>query len=158
MLQLEEALMTRRARWTRPFIALFALWFAVVLGDPGLLHSCPMHGGHGAAHAAASAGDVHQAHGAHGAHASDDVASAGAMQHDAQHDAQQSAPHHGKTGPCTCVGHCCAVSAVASVPATSAVHVPTTLARAEQPLVVALGHAPAAPDTRLPFANGPPTA
>jgi hypothetical protein len=143
--------MIRRARWTRPFVALFALWFAVVLGDPGLLHSCPMHGGHGMAHATASATDAPQAHDAHMMH---DVASAGA----AQHDAQQSAPHHGTTGPCTCVGQCCAMSAVASVPVVAAMHVPATISRAEQPLVVALGHAPASPDTRLPFANGPPTA
>lgn len=143
--------MTRRARWTRPFVALFALWFAVVLGDPGLLHSCPMHGGHGGAHAAASAGNAQHERGAHAMHG---VASTGAM----QHDAQQGAPHHDKTGPCTCVGQCCAISAVASVPVVSAMHVPTAIARAGQPLVVALGHAPAAPDTRLPFANGPPTA
>lgn len=145
--------MIRRARWTRPFVALFALWFAVVLGDPGLLHSCPMHGGHGAAHAMASATDAQQARGAHDAHMMHEVAD-GAM----QHDAQQGAPHHDRTGPCTCVGQCCAMSAVASVPAVAAVHVPTAVSRAEPPLVVALGHAPASPDTRLPFANGPPLA
>ena len=146
--------MTRRARWTRPFVALFALWFAVVLGDPGLLHSCPMHGGHGGhggAHAAASTGGAQHAH---GAHATQEVASAGA----AQHEAPPGAPHHDSTGPCTCVGQCCAVSAVASVPVVAEMHVPTTVSRAGQPLVVALGHAPAAPDTRLPFANGPPIA
>lgn len=140
-----------RARWTRPFVALFALWFAVVLGDPGLLHSCPMHGGHGGARAAASTGGAQHAQ---GAHSSRDVASAGAM----QHDAQQGAPHQDKTGPCTCVGQCAAASAVAAVPVVAEMHVPTTISRAEQPLLVALGHAPAASDTRLPFANGPPTA
>jgi hypothetical protein len=147
--------MTRRARWTRPFVALFAFWFAAVLGDPGLLHSCPTHGGHGAAHAAASTGDTM---GAHGAHASHDGASTRAAQHDAQHDAPQGAPHHGNTGPCTCVGQCCAVSAVPSVPVASGMYVPTTIAQAEPALVVARGDAPASPDTRLPFANGPPTA
>jgi hypothetical protein len=143
--------MTCRARWTRPFVALFALWFAVVLGDPGLLHSCPMHGGHGTAHAAASTGDAMPAHGAHASHD-------GTATSTAQHDAQQGAPHHQKTGPCTCVGQCCAVSAVASVPVVAAMHVPATVSRAGQPLAVALGDAPASPDTRLPFANGPPTA
>jgi len=143
--------MTCRARWTRPFVALFALWFAVVLGDPGLMHRCPMHGDHGMAHAAASAGDAQHMHGAHAMH---DAASGGVM----QHHSSQDAPHHGKTGPCTCVGQCCAVSAVASVPVVAAIHVPTTVSRAEQPLVVALGPANAAPDTRLPCANGPPTA
>lgn len=145
--------MTRRARWTRPFIALFALWFAFVLGDPGLLHSCPMHGDHGTAHTMASAGTMQQMHGAHDAPAMHDAASG------MQHDSQQGSPHHGRTGPCTCVGQSCVTSAVASVPVVAAMQVPTTtIARAEQPLVVALGQAPASPDTRLPFANGPPTA
>ena len=38
---IREGTMTHRARWTRPFAALFALWFAFVIGDPGLLHACP---------------------------------------------------------------------------------------------------------------------
>jgi hypothetical protein len=37
-------------------------------------------------------------------------------------------------------------------------HVPATVSRAEPALVVAFVVAPAAPDTRLPFPNGPPTA
>ena len=137
--------MTRRARWTRPLAALFALWFAVVLGDPGLLHSCPMHGGHGVASATASADAGHRMVG-HGEHAS--------MDHGASHDASQ----HGKSGPCTCVGQCCVAPAVAPLPAAAAMHVPATVSRAEPALLVAFVVAPAAPDTRLPFANGPPTA
>lgn len=144
--------MIRRARWTRPFAALFALWFAIVLGDPGLLHSCPMHGGHGAAHAtASSATSGHHMAAMHGTHSD---ASAGVASHAAVPDAS----HHGSTGPCTCIGQCCAMSAVASLPVASDMHVPATVSRVEPPTLVAFGIAPAAPDTRLPFANGPPTA
>ena len=130
--------MTRRARWTRPVAALFALWFALVLGDPGLLHSCPMHGGHGSAHATASAGNEHgmTAHGEHGA---------------SHHGS------HGKTGPCTCVGQCCAAPALASLPTVAALVVPATIALAEPTLHVALEPAAVSPTLRLPFANGPPT-
>lgn len=137
--------MTRRTRWTRPLAALFALWFAFILGDPGLLHACPMHGGHGVASATASAGAEHHM-AAHGVHAS------------ASHDASPDASHHGKTAPCTCVGLCCIAPALASLPAVAALHVPVTISRAEPAQLVAFVVAPAAPDLRLPFANGPPTA
>jgi len=134
--------MPRRARWTRPVAALFALWFALVLGDPGLLHSCPTHGGHGSANATASAGAEHQ------------------MATHAEHDASRHGDHghHGKTGPCTCVGQCCAAPALVSLPAVPPLHVPTAVALAEPTLHVAIEPAPASPASRLPFANGPPTA
>ena len=134
--------MTRRARWTRPLAALFALWFAFVLGDPGLVHSCPMHGGHGVA---ASASMVH-----HSAASAEHAA----MDHATSHDAS----HHGHSGLCTCVGSCCAAAAVAPLPGVPALHVPAAVAHAEPAVRVAFVVAPAAPDTRLPFANGPPTA
>ena len=136
--------MTRRARWIRPLSALFALWFAFVIGDPGLLHACPMHGDHGMAHSAASAGGAY-----HMMHAAHDAAG-----HATSHDAS----HHGKTAQCTCVGQCCVASAVASLPTVAALVVPVTVSRAEPALLVAFVAAPAAPDTRLPFANGPPIA
>lgn len=144
--------MMRRSRWTRPFAALFALWFAVILGDPGMLHSCPMHGAHGVhggAHAAAAAGGGHDmaaSHSMHGLHA--------AAEWDAP--AQHGPQHHDKTGPCTCVAQCCVASVVAALPTVAATHVPATVASVEPPLHVAIGDVPASPDLRLPFANGPP--
>jgi hypothetical protein len=137
--------MTRRARWNRPLAALFALWFAFVIGDPGLLHSCPMHGGHGAAGMATPAGVPHHSAG-NAEHAS--------MDHATSHDAS----HHGSSGQCTCVGQCCATPTVAPLPTVAALHVPAAVAYAEPAARVAFVVAPAAPDTRLPFANGPPTA
>ena len=137
--------MTRRARWTRPFAALFALWFAVIIGDPGLLHACPMHGSHGGAHAAASstAGEHHSA-----------AMHEGATTDAASHDAS---PHHGSNS-CTCVGQCCATPSLAPLPAVANLHVPATVALVEPVQRVALQPTTAAPDLRLPFANGPPTA
>ena len=134
--------MRRLRRLSRPLNAIFALWFAIVLGDPGVLHSCPMHGGHSATHAAASAHAGHAMHGASAAPAS----------------APEAAQHHDAPAPCTCVGHCCAASTVAPVPTVSAVHVPEAVAEVQHPLTVPSADAPASPDLRLPFANGPPTA
>ena len=131
--------MRRLRRLSRPLNAIFALWFAIVLGDPGVLHSCPMHGGHGAAHAAVSA---HAGHEMHGAKAT----------------TSDAAEHHDAPAPCTCVGHCCAASSVAPIPTVPAVHVPAAVAEVQHPLTCPSADAPASPDLRLPFANGPPTA
>ena len=106
-----------------------------------------MHGVHESASAAASTGADH--HAMHGEH---DAASHAAS------NSTDGASHHGHSGSCTCVGQCCVASVAASVPIVSAAYVPTTVSLAEPPLFVAFRVAPAAPDTRLPFANGPPTA
>src|SRR6478672_799559 len=102
--------MRRLLRITRPVSVLFALWFAAVLGDPGVLHSCPMHGAH-ANQAATSAG--HEGHG-----------TAATAHHASSGDSHHQAP----TGPCSCVGHCCATNAVASVPTVASFTVPAHVA------------------------------
>jgi hypothetical protein len=130
--------MRRLDRWSRLFAALFAVWFAVIIGDPGVLHSCAMHGaGHGG-HGAATT-----THAAHGGHA----AAAG-------HHPDTSAP--AQPGPCSCVGHCCAATAVAPLPLAPALELPTTAPAPAEPLPPAASDVPASPALRLPFANGPP--
>jgi hypothetical protein len=130
---------------TRPLTALFALWFAVMLGDPGLLHTCAMHGGHGSHGATPAATAAHDAPMAHGAH--------GAMHQSAPADA----PRPDAAGPCTCIGHCCAVTVAAPLPTPATIPVPVAVAQERHPLDAPAADAPAAPDRRLPFANGPPT-
>ena len=122
---------------------LFALWFAIVLGDPGMLHTCAMHGGHGG-HGAAAAPAAHGAQMALGAH--------GATHHGAPADA----PRHDAPAPCTCIGHCCAVTVAAPLPSLATIPVPVAVAEERHPLDAPSVDAPAAPDRRLPFANGPP--
>jgi hypothetical protein len=132
--------MRRLVRFSRPLNALFALWFAAVLGDPGVLHACPMHGGHGGAgHSAAAA------------------APAGHMGH-AMPGTSEATPHQDAPAPCTCVGHCCATPAAAPVLVVAAVHVPEAVAEVRHPLAAPSSDVPASPALRLPFANGPPTA
>jgi hypothetical protein len=139
--------MRRLARFSRPLNALFALWFAMVLGDPGVMHSCPMHGQHGAAHSASAAATVttHDGHAVHSAPTGE--------------GGWTEAGHQGDTpAPCTCVGHCCAAAAVAPVSPASTVVIPDAVARVRRPLAAPASDAPASPDLRLPFANGPPIA
>ena len=118
----------------RALLTLFSLWFVAVLGDQGVLHSCPMRGSH-AGHGSAAATLDHLSHG----HAA--------------------AEHHGKApagGTCTCMGHCCATAAVANTPVVASLVVPAVVAHTTgfPPLVAS--DAPRLPDHRLPFANGPP--
>ncbi|MEO8337625.1 MAG: hypothetical protein ABI664_21795 [bacterium] len=132
--------MHRLSAWSRPFAALFALWFAAILGDPGVLHSCPMHGAHSVHASATSAQPTHDMHG-------------GASTHHASHgDSHQQTP----TGPCSCVGHCSATNAVASVPAVARFTVPVHVALPKVQPEFPEDGIPASPDLRIPFANGPP--
>ncbi len=129
--------MRRLSSLSRPFAAMFALWFAMVLGDPGVLHSCPMHGGHAAQTKGAPG---HQQH-------------AAAHERAASHDSSRMpAP----TAPCTCVGHCCATPATAPLPTVPTFVVPAAVADETSLPELAGGELSASADVRLPFANGPP--
>jgi hypothetical protein len=133
----------------RSLAALFSLWFAMVLGDPGVLHSCAMHGSHGG-HATATSSAVTSGHDMHASHGAHDVAHAPAPSNGRQ---------PAKTpAPCTCIGHCCAVTIAAPLTAPATLVVPVAVAEQRRPLDASSCDAlPAAPDRRLPFANGPPT-
>src|SRR3954465_14702229 len=123
-------------RLSRPFAALFALWFALVMGDPMVLHSCPMHGAQHGMHAGGHAGG-----------------------HEAAHGGSTDTSHHGGTSNiCTCVGQCSASVAVALLPAPPTFTVPAHVAQPDSWLEQPAGYVPASPDLRLPFANGPPAA
>jgi hypothetical protein len=154
------------SRLSRSLTALFALWFAVVLGDPGALHACAMHGGtHGSEVSAerAHSGERRGMHDVHGAsetpaEAVQQSGHGGHAGHGA-HGATGGAEHGGKApGPCTCVGHCCAASAAASIPVVAALESPAVAAAPRAPRAAPSDDAPASPDLRLPFANGPPRA
>jgi hypothetical protein len=131
---------------SRLFHALFAVWFAVVIGDPGVLHACPMHGGHGTSHAAAasSASDASDQHESHGASTSG--------------QASDEAPPPDASAPCTCVGHCSAAPAALPLPAPATVHVADVAAEVRRPASAPAPVVAPEPALRLPFANGPPTA
>jgi hypothetical protein len=140
------------ARLSAPFTALFALWFAIVLGDPGMLHACPMHGGGHGAHGTEQASAPAPSHDTPGMH---EHHTAG---HSATHESDQGSRHDvpAPAGPCTCVGHCCAAAALAPLPTVASLPVPAAVAQERDPLDAPSVVAPASPGLRLPFANGPP--
>jgi hypothetical protein len=130
-----------------PFAALFALWFAVVLGDAGMLHTCAMHGGHGGHGVTATPPLASSGHGRHMAHGTQPAA---------HQTAPADAPQPDAPAPCTCIGHCCAVTVAAPLPTVGTIPVPVAVAEVRHPLDAPSVEAPAAPDRRLPFSNGPP--
>ena len=119
---------------SRLLSALFALWFATVVVDDGVLRACPELGSHSGAHGGQSGHMSHQMAGA-------------------SHGGPAQAPHG-----CTCIGSCSAAPALASLPVVATFAVSTTIV-GTYALPRFDERAPAArADRLLPFANGPPQA
>ena len=120
--------------WMTPiFRAAIALWFALVVGEPGIVKVCSAHGTMGApsvvAHDAAS----------HGAPASK----------------QKSEHQH---NDCQCVGRCTASAINVNVPADRLVQFVATVTELERRWPTPELHAGGAPPHTLPFTTGPPRA
>jgi hypothetical protein len=129
-----------RAPLHRAAALLLALWFAAIVGDPALLHQCPMHGGTPGSHAAGAGG----AHGAsHGAHAADAGAPA---------DEAPPAGHQ-----CSCLGDCSGPTVVALSASTPMAWL-AGVVDIEPSLDAPARDLPVAADYLTPFANGPPAA
>lgn len=130
----------------RILVAMWACWFVVLLSEPAMLHSCPMHDG-----APGSVGVAEGHTGHHGSHAAN-AAVDGSRDLTApdQGAPQQAAPH-----ACTCIGDCSASTIV--VP-TAAAPMSWLAGIIDIAPVIGVAHqsVPAAPDFVLPFANGPP--
>ena len=120
----------RRTPWSRAFAVLMAVWLAVSLAEPAILHACPVHGGIGAE--ASHAAMPH------------------AMHHPVRHEDQ--ARHL-----CSCIGACCSAApiglATAPISVASSAIVVTTDA-----LLPEYSPSGASAEHVLPFANGPPAA
>lgn len=123
-----------RRHWLiRSLASLLAIWLPLVLGEPGLVHACPMHGGPVATVSASHHGmDA-------GAHAS--------------HDAP--AGEHGHH-TCTCVNTCGATGLAVLVPERPAVPVAAAVSVAVAPQSPETTFPRLAAPYFLPFANGPP--
>ena len=121
----------RRTPLTRVLAAMVAVWLALVLGEPGLVHHhCPMHDGGSASSAAAghaAHGEQHAPGGGHGRHL------------------------------CTCVGACTASGAAAALVSSPEVPGAIVVAATCRPIPPAGAAAPPRRSFALPFANGPPS-
>jgi hypothetical protein len=130
-----------RRWWERSFAALFALWFAIAVVEPGPLRSCPMHSGLalGTASRTASAADTSE----HARHES---------------SSPHSPAHHGGAHNCTCLGDCASGSPGAALPSAASVHLHAVIERVVVHVPTQSRFVPRAAEHVLPFANGPPSA
>jgi hypothetical protein len=113
---------------------LFPLWLTLAVGEPSLVHQCPMHGGTSATEASTSA------HAVHGGHA----------HHTAPQQSGKQTRHS-----CSCISECAnSLAVVVATPATVPLAhvVPTTHVEIATSLFQDRREA----HTPLPFANGPP--
>jgi len=125
--------MIRRSPPHRLLAAFCALWLAISIAAPGLVHDCPMHG---------SAAPLQLA--AHGGHATS---------HAAPDDAD--APDHAAQ-PCSCLGDCSAAGAVSlAAPPVALLDAPVVAVL--DPGIPDHAYVPVARALLLPFANGPPS-
>ena len=118
----------------RRLLVLLPLWLAFAIADPGVLHSCPMHGG-GPAAALAS-----QSHGSGHAH----------------HHAPRAPEHH--QGACTCIGACTAATASFAPTAVTTIALGSIVDTHVATPAFASRVSARDSQYRLPFSNGPPSA
>jgi len=121
-----------------------AVWFPLVVGEPGVLQSCPMHGG-------AVATTTSTAPAAHSHHA----AASAEVSHGSH--APASAPSHGHHA-CSCIGACAGSAAVALT--TSAPELPAVTVAYRPASILPSGErlARPAPSFSRPYTTGPPRA
>jgi hypothetical protein len=136
----------RRTSWFRALAVSLAVWFPLVIGEPGVLQPCPMHG----AVAAATSNASTSAH-AHHAAASAEVV------HGTHAPAGAPAPTHNHHA-CTCIGACAGSAAVALT--TSAPELPALTVAYRPASILPSGErlARPAPSFSRPYTTGPPRA
>jgi hypothetical protein len=140
----------RRKLWFRPFATLLAVWFPLVIGEPGVLQPCPTHGALTSVASGAQA-DAQAEPMAHHHDASAEQASTAST----ASTTDQSTPGHDHHN-CTCIG--CCVGSAASAPAPDT---PTTTFivavydAAVSRTTVALSPRPG-PEFSRPYNTGPP--
>src|SRR4029079_1541964 len=135
------SLWMRRTPWFRALATCLAVWFPLVVGEPGVLRPCAMHGSAVGATAVPASGHSHHAaasaESGHGGHA---PASAPTHQHHA----------------CTCIGACAGSAAVALT--TSAPELPALTIAYRPASILPSGErlARPAPSFSRPYTTGPP--
>lgn len=115
------------------FALLLPLWLVLAIGEPSLVHSCPMHGAAGLQH---GSGDPHAAHAGH-----------------APVDSRPEAPP--PTHNCSCIGTCTMGAGAVVPPVAVALVAGVSFVEPLSP-ATRVQHARYEADRLLPYPNGPP--
>lgn len=129
----------RRTLWFRSLATLLAVWFPLMVGEPGVLHLCPMHGGSPVASAPQPAAHAH-----HGAAASTELTS--------KQGSRQGHDHH----HCTCIASCTSTATAVPAPDPPAVVVVEAAYATKSALPNVGSLARPAPEYSRPYTTGPP--
>jgi len=135
----------RRTPWFRALATCLAVWFPLVVGEPGVMRPCAMHGGGPTATATATT----PAASGHSHHA---VANAAASH---RNHTPANAPTHDHHA-CTCIGACTGSAAIALI--TSAPDLPALTIAYRPAAILPSGErlARPAPSFSRPYTTGPP--
>jgi hypothetical protein len=148
-------LFNMRRHWLSPIAApAMALWVALVVGEPGIVDPCPVHGNvasaAGVASETAPPADAHAA-----AHATAPAVAGGGAHGGVPHSAP--APQH-QHKDCNCLG-CCTGGVVAAIlPTIQVVAFTATISEPEFGRPPVEIRARVAPAHTLPYTTGPPLA
>jgi hypothetical protein len=137
-------IMMRRTPWFRALATYLAVWFPLVVGEPGIVQPCPMHGGV-VTTASTAPSPSHSHHGV------------GAGQTGHADHAPASAPTHDHHA-CTCIGACAGSAAVALTTAAPGIPAATVAFRPASILPRGERLARPAPYFARPYTTGPPRA
>jgi len=121
----------RQKRWFRAVATVLAVWFPLIVGEPGVVHACPAHGGVAVSTPAPTA-----------------------HHHGASHGSQPGHDHH----DCSCIS-CCVGSVVAApAPAGPTTAFVVAIRDADTGRSTAPSRPRQAPDYSRPYTTGPPRA
>jgi len=140
----------RRSAWFRSLASFLALWFPLIVGEPGLLHACPTHGAASPMSASSEQATSASGHGAHHAHMQHSVSQTGDHAH-------HSAPGHSHQG-CTCIGCCSTANSALDVPHVPSIAVAVVVYRVARSVPSVESLARPAPEFSRPYTTGPPRA
>lgn len=120
----------RRKSWFRAVATVLAVWLPLIVGEPGVVHACPAHGG------AAATMTMAMAH-----------------HHGMPHGSQPGHDHH----DCTCIS-CCVGSVIAAPTITAPTILFVDAIREAGAAYPAASIARQAPEYSRPYTTGPPRA
>ena len=131
----------RRTPWFRALATSLAVWFPLIVGEPGVLHLCPMHGGVPAATSPQSMAHAHHA-------------AMSSTERPTDHGRPPGHDHH----HCSCIGSCTSSAAALPAPGDSVITIVGVNFTTRAALPNAESLARPAPEYSRPYTTGPPRA
>ena len=138
----------RRSLWFRSLATMLAFWFPLIAGEPGVLRTCPTHGG------VAATSPQHEQATPAGGHAASHMHHVASQVSDDGHHSAPGHSHH----DCTCIGCCCVASGVLRAPEVASIELAVVEYQVARSVPSVESLARPAPEFSRPYTTGPPRA